>query len=223
MNGVTRNRQKHLLAVLVAGLAMSAVAAGYGGGGGHGGWGGGGHGGFGGHGGRGGSHYGGYGSWRGGYRGWGGGWGYGGWGWGGLGLFYAALPFYYSTLWWDGIPYYYAYDAYYVWNDGANAYEAVNPPPGVADQVSSQSGALVSLYAYPKNGQTTEQQTKDRAACYDWAVKRTGFAPAGPSSPSPQQAAPASVAKDLSHPPSNRQDYLRAQAACLEGRGYTVR
>jgi hypothetical protein len=226
MSGVTINRHMHLLAALVAGLAMSAAAAGYGGGGhsgGGGGGGGGSHGGFGGHGGWGGGHHGGYGGWRGGYGGWRGGWGYGGWGWGGLGLFYAALPFYYSTLWWDGVPYYYADNAFYIWNDGENAYEAVNPPPEVANLVSSQSSTLVNLYAYPKNGQSLEQQTKDRADCYDWAVKQTGFTPAGADSTGPKQPTPASAVKDPSNPVGNRHDYLRAQAACLEGRGYTVR
>ena len=224
MSGVTGSRCVYLLATFVVGLAMSAAAAGHSGG--HGGFGGG-HGSFGGHGGWGGGHYGGHGYWRGGYRswggyrGWGGGWGYGGWA--GLGLFYSTLPFYYSTLWWDGLPYYYADDAFYVWNNQANAYEAVNPPPEVANQVSSQSGVPVSLYAYPKNGQTAEQQNKDQSDCYDWAVKQTGFAPAVAGSSAAGKAAPESARKDHSPAAGNQQDYLRAQAACLEGRGYTVR
>src|ERR1700728_2787057 len=47
---------------------------------------------------------------RGGYGfrgGFGPGWGW--WGWPG-GLFLATLPLYYSTWWWNGVPYYYAYD-----------------------------------------------------------------------------------------------------------------
>src|ERR1035438_6529469 len=70
-----------------------------------------GHGGFG--------HYGGY---RGGWGyGWRGGY-WGPWGWGGLGLglYFATLPLYYSTVWWDGVPYYYADDTYYRWNGTVN-------------------------------------------------------------------------------------------------------
>src|SRR5580704_11088665 len=50
------------------------------------------------------------GGWRGGYGGRGGFWGPWGWGLGGLGLglYFATLPYYYSTYWWGGVPYYYA-------------------------------------------------------------------------------------------------------------------
>ncbi len=190
-------------------------------GGGHGG---GGHvGGYaGGHAGYGGLH-GGYGGWRGGYgwRGYGG-W-YGGWGWGwglGYGLFFATLPWYYSTYWWDGVPYYYADDTYYTWNRGVGQYETVSPPPEVANQVGSAAAPASSkLFAYPKNGQTAEQQSKDRSECEQWAAAQTGFYPAGGAPPSSPGAAatPAAIPS-----PAVRQDYLRAQSACLGGRGYSV-
>jgi hypothetical protein len=45
--------------------------------------------------------------------------------WPGYGLFLATLPFYYSTLWWNGVPYYYADDNYYVWNHSMSGYQAV--------------------------------------------------------------------------------------------------
>ena len=50
--------------------------------------------------------------WRGGYWGWRGGYGWGWWGLPAAGLFLATLPFYYSTYWWNGVPYYYANDNY---------------------------------------------------------------------------------------------------------------
>ncbi len=193
-----------------------------GGGGGHGGGGhfggggrfAGGHGGYGGGGYRGGYGRGGYGYGHGGYGhrgGYGYGGGYGGWGWGGvglgvglgLGLFYATLPVYYSTFWGaDGSPYYYADDNYYQWQSNANQYETVSPPPEVARQAANQSSDLI---AYPKNGQSEAQQATDKTACLSWAATQSGYDPATPDSS------------------TKHSDYVRAQAACLEGRGYSVR
>jgi len=42
-----------------------------------------------------------------------------------------------------------------------------------------------SLYIYPKNGQSDEQQKKDRYECHMWAVQQTGF---DPTAPTPTQA-----------------------------------
>jgi hypothetical protein len=212
------------LMLLAAGSSSLALAHSGGGGGGHGGGGGGGHfgGGGGGHfggGGRGfagrggyggGYHggYGGYGGYRGGY-GWRG--GYGGWGWGGLGigLYFATLPLYYSTLWWDGVPYYYADDNYYQWDSNVGEYETVNPPADVQRQAAALSPDLI---AYPKNGQTDAQQATDKSACRTWAAAQSGFDP----------AQPAATQTTTTESTSKRSDYMRAQAACLEGRGYSV-
>jgi hypothetical protein len=204
---------------LIAGCAIVAptlaLAQGHGGGGGHGGFGGAhvgyaGHG-FGGY--RGGYGYRGYGGYYGRGYGWGGyGWGgYGWWGWPG-GLFLATLPLYYSTLWWDGVPYYYAYDNYYTWDGTSGGYVAVTPPPQIAGQAGVPSAPQGSygpppgsapgggdLFAYPKSGQSAEQQARDRQECRDWAAAQSGAAP------------------------GNRGDNLRAQTACLEARGYSVR
>src|SRR5579871_5883587 len=153
-------------------VTAPAQAAGHFGGGGGGGYHGGGYHGGGGYGhGYGYGHYGyghgGYG-WRG--YGWHGGWGWGGWGWWGwpgYGLFLATLPLYYSTLWWDGVPYYYAYDNYYIWSPEAGGYVAVTPPAGMvagsggnappAGAAPPGSGPPMAagngeLYAYPRNG-----------------------------------------------------------------------
>ncbi|MDB6083113.1 MAG: hypothetical protein JWN43_994 [Gammaproteobacteria bacterium] len=192
----------------------SALAEGHGGG--H--FGGGGYGGhaYGGYrGGYAGHAYGGY---RGGY-GWHGGYGwrgyggyYGGWGWGGvglgLGLYFATLPLFFSTLWWDGIPYYYANDTYYRYDTGVGQYVTVAPPPQAQNQASAQEPVGTDLIAYPKNGQTADQQSKDKYECHHWAATQTGFDPT-------QGAAAGSADK--------RTDYMRAQAACMEGRGYSVK
>jgi hypothetical protein len=171
--------------------------------------------------------YHGYGGWRGGYGGWRGGyyggwrggyWGPWGWGWGGLGLglYFATLPYYYSTYWWGGVPYYYADNTYYRWDAGVGQYETVAPPAGLQNQNGpqgangSQGAAAGSsdLIAYPKNGQTQEQLGKDKFECHQWAVGQTGFDPTQPGGGTA---------------PGNRSNYLRAQAACLEGRGYSVK
>jgi hypothetical protein len=211
---------------LIASIALCASIYAHAGpgGGGHGG-GGGGHaggfrGGFGGRGGYGGwrgGWHGGYGGWRGGWHGgygrWRGGYGYGGWGWPGYGLFLSTLPFYYSTLWWDGVPYYYADDSYYLWNASVGQYQSVDPPPEVVNQVTT----TLDLFAYPKSGQTTEQQEQDKRECRTWAAHQTGFGA------TPSESANAASDTGAAGSATKRQAYLRAQGACLEARGYSVK
>jgi hypothetical protein len=211
----------------IAALALSAPTfAQHSGGGGHGGAavGGGGYGGHygGGYGGRYGGYYGGrypyYGGygWRGGY--WGGGywWGPWGWGWGGLGLglYFATLPYYYSTYWYGGMPYYYAGNTYYVYDGTVGQYRTVAPPVGAPDQPGAQAPDLPGapapseLIAYPKNGQSADQQAADKFECHKWAVSQLGYDPA--------TAGGGAVRRDPT-------DYNRAQTACLEARGYSVK
>jgi hypothetical protein len=207
---------------LAAGVALSTAmiaqahggaghsGGGYGGGGGHAGGYGGGRGGRGGYGAR----RGGYGYGRFGY----GGFGYGGFGYYGgfglleYGLFFDALPLYYSTYWWGGSPYYYANDNFYQWNGVVGQYETVRPPQKLASQVATTPLENVVLFAYPMNGQTDAQQSTDRIECQRWATDQSGVesSPAGSSVPAAASSA-------------RRQDYLRAESACLEGRGYSVR
>jgi len=202
-------------AVAGGGFHGGYASGGYTGGGYHGGYYGGGY--------RGGYYGGGYhGGYRGGYYGWRGGyyggWGCCGWGWGwgyplALGLYVATLPYYYTTVWYGGIPYYYADNTYYQWDPNASQYVTVGPPAGAPPQASAPAGSggppsgSMDLMAYPKNGQTTEQQAKDKFDCHQWAVTQSGFDPTLGSS---------------SAPASKSSDYMRAQAACLEGRGYSV-
>ena len=212
INAAVINKLRIGAIALAAGLALSTttIAQAHGGGGHAGGAHGGGYGG--GRGGRGGyGGYGGYGERRGGY-------GHGrfgyyeGFGFLGYGLFLDALPLYYSMYWWGGSPYYYANDNFYQWNGSVGQYETVRPPQNLASQVAtSQSLENVVLFAYPKNGQTSEQQATDRVECQRWAMDRSGVdsSPAGGTVP----AAGASA---------RRRDYLRAESACLEGRGYSV-
>ncbi len=69
-------------------------------------------------------------------------------------------------------------------------------------------GEASQLFAYPRQGQSPQQQSTDLNECHYWAVSRTGY--------DPNFAAG-------NEPPERRTDYQRAIAACLEARGYTVR
>jgi len=126
--------------------------------------------------------------------------------------FVAAVPWYADAFWWNGIPYFVADDTYYRWNDAADAYQIVPPPVDGDDADASGGGGAPDLSVYPSGGQSPEQQSSDRYDCYRWAVDQTGFDPTHPAGGVPPDAA------------SDAQGaYRRAEAACLQGRGYTVR
>jgi hypothetical protein len=155
-------------------------------------------------------------AWRGGY--WHGGFWPGAFYGGGFAWFLPILPLAYATYWYSGIPYYYANDVYYTWNQGYDGYVATDPPP-VADSSGSadvggpppsDAGAQNTgpgpggptpgqIFMYPKNGQSAEQQATDKAECQKWASDQAG-----------------QVAQ-------NGSDYNRAMVACVEGRGYSAR
>ena len=140
----------------------------------------------------------------------------------GFSWFLPVLPLAYATYWYSGIPYYYANDVYYTYDPGYEGYVATDPPP-VADSTGADgsagtppSGAQVQsapapgagdqggaiddqIFMYPKNGQSAEQQATDKAQCQQWAQQQAG-----------------QVAQ-------NGSDYMRAMAACVEGRGYSAR
>ena len=65
-------------------------------------------------------------------------------------------------------------------------------------------------FVYPKLGQSAEKQASDEYECHRWAADQTGFDPSA-------------AAAGQGTGPTQRSDYARAQMACLEGRGYTVR
>jgi hypothetical protein len=113
--------------------------------------------------------------------------------WTGTAWFLAVLPAACVTYWWAGVPYYYYDNAYYVWSPAEEGYVVTDPPPAIGDDSANARGADVDLYAYPKNGQSDELQVQDRRECEQWAGTQAGV------------------------------DYRRAVAACLEGRGYSVR
>jgi hypothetical protein len=136
-----------------------------------------------------------------------------------VGVFVPVLPGFYTTVWFGGVPYYYANDTYYQWVPAQNQYEVVAPPgdesavatsPPPGPPVPTPGGG--DLFIYPKNGQSDDQQAKDKYECHKWANQQSGFDPtvAGGGVPPEQNA-------------SARAAYNRAISACLDGRGYTVK
>lgn len=137
--------------------------------------------------------------------------------------FLAALPVGCATYYWGGVPYYYWQGVYYAWSPDYDSYvvtdpppvtggveEGAAPPPAAAGQpgAAPQQGAM-SLFVYPKNGQSEQQTANDRYQCHEWAVGQTGYDPTNTANST--QAATAT--------PGN---YKRAITACLEARGYSV-
>jgi hypothetical protein len=129
-----------------------------------------------------------------------------------FGLFVPVLPPFYTTVWFGGIPYYYANDSYYVWRASDNQYEVVAPPDGSGDSASTQAPPSDDVFIYPKNGQTEEQQSTDRYECHAWASGQSGF--------DPTKSGGGVAPEDAN---AKRADYNRAMTACLEGRGYSVK
>lgn len=84
-------------------------------------------------------------------------------------------------------------------------------PPADPSSVSSIPINPTGVAIYPRNGQSADQQALDRYECYQFAVAQTGFDPLASNSSAPA----AEIARHDS-------EYSRVQAACLEGRGYTL-
>ncbi|MCB1703638.1 MAG: hypothetical protein KDI17_02195 [Halioglobus sp.] len=99
--------------------------------------------------------------------------------------------------------YFYANFTYYIQNEDRTAYVVVEKPEGAEAAVAA---ATAEVFVYPGKGQSAEQQDRDRYECYRWAVAQTGYDPVA-------------VSADA----DSARNYQRANAACLEGRGYTVR
>jgi len=129
------------------------------------------------------------------------------------GVVISVLPPYYATVWFGGVPYYYADNVYYTAEPDQSGYVVVDPPDN-ADAPSpppDSAGAQSDLIIYPKNGQTKEQQAADQFECHNWAKGQTGFDPTQPAG----GVAPGSA-------DASRNNYNRATSACLQARGYQV-
>jgi hypothetical protein len=137
-----------------------------------------------------------------------------------LGVFVPVLPPFYNTIWFGGVPYYYANDTYYVWSQGQGGYEVVAPPAEAGDPNDPNAASSApppppqgdNLYIYPQQGQSAEQQSSDQYDCHKWSASQSGFDPTQPSGGVPPDQIGA-----------RRADYQRAMIACLQGRGYSAR
>lgn len=88
------------------------------------------------------------------------------------------------------------------------------PPPippmdsaGASPAPRNPTGVMI----HPRNGQSLDQQALDRYECYRFAVGQAGFDPLASNS---GMSAVEVAQRDT--------EYSRAQAACLEGRGYSL-
>jgi hypothetical protein len=81
--------------------------------------------------------------------------------------------------------------------------------PGVVVAPASTPAISPStkVIAYPRNAQSAEQQARDHYECYQFGVAQSGFDPMRSGASSAEQ----------------QSTFDRAQNACFEGRGYTVR
>jgi hypothetical protein len=155
-----------------------------------------------------------------------------------IGITTPVLPPYSTTVWLAGVPYYYANRVYYAQSPQGYVVvpepvgaAMTSPPPNASPATSNgvielgpitpspqpkpppppssaNAGTGAQLYIYPRQGQSVEQQAKDRGECHDWTLKQIGG-----------DRSIQSNAQSLERSP----DYSRAIGACLEARGYTVR
>lgn len=116
-----------------------------------------------------------------------------------IGIVTPLLPPGYVTLWINAAPYYYANGVYYAPAPG-QGYVVVEPPPGAdtAQPLAPAPRTVPEPIVYPRAGQSPEQTEADRQDCNRWA------------STQPNAAQDASI-------------FQRSVAACMDGRGYTVR
>jgi len=56
--------------------------------------------------------------------------------------------------------------------------------------LAAGTASAQQMYIFPQNGQSPDQQNKDRGECHGWAVQQTGFDPgmAGPSAQAQKQS-----------------------------------
>jgi hypothetical protein len=92
---------------------------------------------------------------------------------------------------------------------------SMTPSPTAPDAAPANASAApanpTGVAIYPRNGQSADQQAMDRYECYRFAVGQTGFDPLASNS----STSPANLER-------RNAEYSRAQAACLEGRGYRL-
>ena len=137
-----------------------------------------------------------------------------------IGVVVPVPPPAYATVWVGGVPYYYANNVYYV--QSPQGYVVVNaPPPATVVEVPPSNAVAppppatsvyktptVQVSMYPNQGQSAQQQAKDRYECHNWAVGESHYDPSLPNGPGATE--------------QQIDTYRRSISACLDARGYTV-
>jgi hypothetical protein len=124
-----------------------------------------------------------------------------------LGIGLSILPAGYRTIYHGRNRYYTANGIFYSWDDNRRNYIVVNNPntPALSRSISKNTS---EQYIYPRQGQNDSQTSRDRYECYLWAVDQTGVEPAHINNQR--------ISNEL-------ENYQRANGACLEARGYSVK
>jgi hypothetical protein len=139
-----------------------------------------------------------------------------------LGVTVPVLTLGYTTRWYGGTPYYRHENVYDLTDrdgyrvvdrprdeplpDGPAPVVAAPPVLNGPAPVYTQQEKTGQLFAYPRNGQSATTATFDRIECEKWGTQQTGYQPGQSAENAEKKSA-----------------YQRAVAACLEGRGYSVR
>lgn len=121
------------------------------------------------------------------------------------------LPPFATRVWIDGVAYYYIGRSYYLWDDEVRGYVVASPRSDAVERDDDEQRSD-DPFVYPAQGQSQAQQDTDRYECHRWAADQTTF---DPTQPNPDLRGAEVLQK--------RQEYRRAETACLTGRGYTVK
>ncbi|WP_341677925.1 DUF6515 family protein [Niveibacterium sp. SC-1] len=127
-----------------------------------------------------------------------------------IGVYVPVLPGYYVVRRVGAVDYYVANDVYYM--GSGNGYRVVSPPSEDGDWVEDVAQNDRPQYAYPRQNQSEEQQSRDKWECHSWAQEQSGFDPTRPLGGVPADESA-----------RRRDDYQRANAACMDARGYEMR
>lgn len=102
--------------------------------------------------------------------------------------------------------YFYVNNTYYIYDSAKTEYVVVEVPDGAEDAMkNAPEDVEEELFVYPADGQTEADTDRDRYECHRWAVEQSDYDPSMVSTSS-----------------GSKNEYIRAETACLEGRGYTV-
>ena len=85
--------------------------------------------------------------------------------------------------------------------------------------------ATMNVYVFPTEGQEAEQQSKDEAECYSWAVQNTGSDPFDLQKQADQQEQATAEAKQQAQAATAEAttNFKKAFSVCLEAKKYLVK